>query len=171
MEAFDRIRGPQGEFSDFVAELAMHWEIVGEGYLVGQNEQGDEEWDVWSAVEYEKYRQGRGGDRPADAPDDLGEEDFIYRSWRSSPMKREEPDAPLRAVRSQCEQYLAFSEMLTSLAQSRLIAPLLYTPSEMDFPTEDANGNAQTFGSWLSRAMSAAVSRLGEREPDHPHRD
>ena len=48
--------------------------------------------------------------------------------------------------------------MLTSLAQSRLVAPLVITPSEMDFPTTDDNGNAQTFGSWLNKAMAAAVS-------------
>lgn len=157
-EAYDRLQGPNGDFGNFVAEMALHWEIPGEGYLVGQNLDGDEEWDIWSPVEYDENRQGLRSDLDDDAAKAIKTGDFIMRSWRAHPMKRSKPDSGMRGVVRQCEQYIAFSDMLTSLAQSRLVAPLVITPSEMDFPTTDDNGNAQTFGSWLNKAMSAAVS-------------
>ena len=156
-EAYDRLQGPNGDFGNFIAEMALHWEIPGEGYLVGQDIDGDDEWDVWSPVEYDENRQGLRNDIDEDAAQSLSEGDFVMRSWRAHPMKRSKPDSGMRGVVMQCEQYIAFSGMLTSLAQSRLVAPLLITPSEMDFPAQDDNGNAQTFASWLAKASGAAV--------------
>lgn len=157
-DAFDALQGPGGDFGNFIAEMAMQWDIVGEGFLVGQDTETGPEWDVWSAVEYSEKRQGLRVDLDEDAVTAIQGTDFVMRSWRSHPMRRQLPDSPMRSVVRQCEQYLAFGDMLTALAQSRLVAPIFITPSEMDFPATDSNGNAQTFGSWLMKAMSAAVA-------------
>ena len=65
--SFLRIQGPNGDFAKFISEMALHWEIPGEGYLVGQDIDGDDEWDVWSPVEYDENRQGLRNDMDADA--------------------------------------------------------------------------------------------------------
>ena len=157
LEAFERLKGPQGDFAVFVAETVLHWDVTGEAYLVGQQKDSEEEWDVWSSVEYDRYRNaGRPG--TPDSVTELDTSDFILRCWRSHPMLREDPDSPLRAVVAACEQYVLYQDMLTALGRSRLVAPLQIIPSEIDFPETDDLGNPTSFGKWLMEAQGAAVS-------------
>lgn len=157
VEAYERIRGEAGTFPDFVAELCMQEDVVGEGYLVGLQKGDEEEWDVWSAIEYEKWRK----ENPAKAKrlDDGDLEnatELFYRIWRRDPERGDRPDSPLRAVAPECEQYILFRDVLTSAAQSRLIQPLLAVSNTVDFP-RDPNKPEQTFGDWMLDAIITPV--------------
>jgi len=141
VEAYNRLRGPQGEFPDFIARMAMHWEIPGEGYLVQESDTGEEEWAVWSPVEYDRGRSKMG--RPLRVPDeapDIAEGKFVMRSWRQDPERREMPDSPLRAIQRECEQYVYLQGMISAIAQSRLMAGIIKVPAGLSFPPL-ANGD------------------------------
>ena len=80
VEAFQRLQGTLGEFADFVSEFCLHLDIAGEGYLIGRGTEDpslDDDWDVWSPVEYDMLRLGQQRLNIPDAPKPLEDDDFV----------------------------------------------------------------------------------------------
>lgn len=164
VEAYDRLRGLTGGFPEFVGEFATHLDTAGEGYLVGFGE-GDadssldkDDWDVVSPVEYNEARAGGYQRRDSSAIPKISDDDFVLRVWRPSPMRRQDPDSPLRGVQTECEQYILYRGMLTSLGRSRLIAPIVDMPDDWSFPPK-ANGDpSESLMDLVFEAADAAVN-------------
>lgn len=166
MEAFNRLESRFGGFEEIIGELMIHWNVCGEGYLVGQERDG-ESWDVWSAIEVNMARNGRGSRREDDVLD-LEDDDMIIRVWRPSPLRRSVADSPLRSVQVQCEQLLLLNEQIGATAMSRLPAGMLLVPSELSFgtpasepPDTGANIAGDAFQGELIQVITAAVEDPG----------
>ncbi len=143
-EALDRL----GDITAIVSEFVAQENVAGEGYLVGQERDDVETWDVWSTIEV-KAGQQSGQRRHPESVQPLREEDFLLRVWRPSPKRHEEPDSPLRSVQQQCEQLLLLNEQIGAVAMSRLSAGILLVPSELSFAkpaTEDPDTGANISG-------------------------
>jgi hypothetical protein len=146
-EALDRL----GDITAIVSEFVAQENVAGEGYLVGQERDDVETWDVWSTLEV-KAGQQSGQRRHPEAVEPLREDDFLLRVWRPSPKMHHEPDSPLRSVQQQCEQLLLLNEQIGAVAMSRLSAGILKVPSELSFakpadedPDTGANASGDPF--------------------------
>lgn len=131
IDAVDRLHGPFGGLKEIVAELMIHINVPGEGYLVGKDGLEGEEWDVWSVEEIQK---ARGAEATKIFEPDIAEADegsFACRIWRPHPRDRSKADAPLRPVSEQCEQLLLLEDSISAAAKSRLSAGLFYVPNEL----------------------------------------
>ena len=160
VEAFNRLQGPLGEFADFVAELCIHLDVPGEGYLVGSTVDGEESFDVWSGEELAAATQQAGNKRHTDDVE-AGTDPFVLRIWRPHPRRRALADSPLRRVRAEADQLILLGDMVTSIAQSRLPAKILGVPDELSFAAQVNDDGAQADGdpfiAELIDAMTAAV--------------
>lgn len=166
IEAFDRLQSRFGGFEEIIGELMIHWNVAGEGYLVGQERDG-EQWDVWSALEVNVARNARGLKKDDDVLD-LQEGDVVVRVWRPSPLRRSVADSPLRSVQVQCEQLLLLNEQIGATAMSRLPAGLLLMPSELSFgapasepPDTGANMGGDAFQKEVIEIITSAVNDPG----------
>ncbi|MEE9178226.1 MAG: hypothetical protein V3U46_07325 [Acidimicrobiia bacterium] len=143
-EALDRL----GDITGIVSEFVAQENVAGEGYLVGQERDEVETWDVWSTLEV-KAGQQSGQRRHPESVQPLIEDDFLLRVWRPSPKMHHEPDSPLRSVQQQCEQLLLLNEQIGAVAMSRLSAGVLLVPDELSFakpPEEDPDTGANISG-------------------------
>lgn len=135
--AVDRLHSGYGDINEIVAELMIHINVPGEGYLVGRDGLDGEEWDVWSvdevrASQFAAFLQLE----PDRVTADSGV--FACRIWRPHPRNRHLADAPLRPVADQCEQLLLLEDSISAAAKSRLSAGFLLVPSEMDIGEQSA---------------------------------
>lgn len=132
IEAVERLRSKYGGLKEIVAELMIHINVPGEGYLVGQGGLESEEWDVWSVEEAQKASLATSS--VLDDPDIARAEGEIFaaRIWRPHARDRSKADAPLRPVAQQCEQLLLLEDSISAAAKSRLSAGFFYLPSELD---------------------------------------
>ena len=164
-EAYERLRGLTGGFPEFVGEFVEHADIAGEAYLLGWGE-GDSDailmkdnWDVASPVEYdEARRQGYMQKSAASIPPIL-DTTYALRVWRQDAMRRQDADSPLRAVQAECQQYLLFRGMLTSMGQSRLVAPIIDYPDDWTLPGSNPEGSDRLMDQ-LFAAMEASISDI-----------
>lgn len=166
VEAFDALRGLTGGFPEFVGEFATHLDTAGEGYLVGfgsgdaESTIGKDDWDVVSPVEYNEARNQGYQRKDSSAIPRITDADFVLRVWRPSPMRRQDPDSPLRGVQTECEQYVLFRGLITSVARSRLVAKIVDIPDDWSFPPK-ANGDpADSLMDVLFEAMEASVNDI-----------
>jgi len=113
-EALDRL----GDITSIVSEFVAQHDVAGEGYLVGQERDDVETWDVWSTIEVKLSQQAM--KRHPESVEPLREDDFLLRVWRPSPKNHAEPDSPLRSAQQQCEQLLLLNEQIGAVAMSRL---------------------------------------------------
>jgi len=162
VEAYDRLRGLTGAFPEFVGEFAEHLDIAGEGYLIGFGEgEGTltkDDWDVASPVEYNDARRQGYVRQDAAAVPPITNEDFVLRVWRNDPMRRQDPDSPLRSVASECQQYILLRGMITSVAKSRLVAGIMDYPDDWSFPPKQNGDPADSLMDTIMEAMEASVT-------------
>lgn len=135
IDTVGRLRSRFGDINEIVAELMVHINLVGEGYLVGIDGLEGEEWDVWSV---EEVQAAANANMPLPDQAVLEGDTYAARIWRPSPRNRHLADAPLRPVRQQCEQLLLLDDSISALARSRLSAGLFYIPSELDIGDQTA---------------------------------
>lgn len=159
LEVFDQL----GAVEDLVSEFVVHENVVGEGYLVGQDRDGLE-WEVWSNTEL-AYASGAGQKRHADDIEPLQDDDVVIRIWRPDPENHYLPDSPLRSVQAQCDQLLLLNDQIGAVAQSRLSAGILLVPNELSFaraatepPGTGANADDDPFMAEIIDIMTLPIS-------------
>jgi hypothetical protein len=155
-----------GDITSIVSEFVAQENVAGEGYLVGQERDGVETWDVWSTLEVKAAQQAM--KRHPESVEPLREDDFLLRVWRPSPKNHAEPDSPLRSVQQQCEQLLLLNEQIGAVAMSRLSAGLLLVPSELSFarsPEENPDTGANIEGDpFMDEIIQIMVNPISDSE-------
>lgn len=174
MQAFT---GPQGGQKELKRRAALHLQIAGESYLLGtplQDHVGRPAGFMWEFVSTEEVRVSGGGGgnqriqrNAAGAGDrDAGFIDvdaFIARLWRPDPRYSLRADSPMKRVLPICRELLVLSELVDSVAKSRLASGLLFVPEELSFgPVNESEGLDDTddmdeFIETLVQHMSAPV--------------
>lgn len=168
--------GPQGGQKELKRRAALHLQIAGESYLLGTpltDQVGRRTGFSWEFVSTEEVKvQAQGGRQiirrnPTGAGDrDAGFVDvdaFIARLWRPDPRYSQRPDSPMRRVLPICRELVVLSEVVDSIAKSRLSSGLLFVPEEMSFgPINENEGMDDTddldeFTETLVEHMSAPV--------------
>lgn len=161
-EALDRL----GDITGIVSEFVAHENVAGEGYLVGQERDDVETWDVWSTLEVKLAQQSV--QRRPESVKSLREDDFLLRLWRPSPKSHHEPDSPLRSVQQQCEQLLLLNEQIGAVAMSRLSAGFFTVPSELSFAKpadEDPDTGANISGDpFMDEVIQIMVNPIADGE-------
>jgi hypothetical protein len=143
MEAFT---GPQGGQKELKRRAAMHLQIAGESYLLGTPLK--DKFDraagfLWEFLSTEEIRvtAGQGGQRIKRNASGLSDGDagfvdveaFIARLWRPDPRYSLRADSPMKRVLPICRELVVLSEVVDSIAKSRLSSGMLFIPEEMSF--------------------------------------
>ncbi len=161
-EALERL----GDITAIVSEFVAHKNVAGEGYLVGQERDDVETWDVWSTLEVKQAQQAL--KRHPESVEPLREDDFLLRVWQPSPKNHAEPDSALRSVQQQCEQLLLLNEQIGAVAMSRLSAGFFTVPSELSFakaPEEDPDTGANASGDpFMDEVIQIMVNPITDGE-------
>lgn len=153
MEEFDRL----GDVAALVSRGVGQLSVTGECYLVGQERDDLEGFQIWSSIEWDK-QTGYQGRLKADAVQPLRDSDFSARIWRSALRRRELPDSPLRSVAEEVEQLILLRGMVTAITWSRLSAKILAVPSELEIANPDPTATQSSFMQNLTETMMAAVT-------------
>lgn len=173
MQAFT---GPQGGQKELKRRAALHLQIAGESYLLGtplSDQVGRSGGLMWEFVSTEEVRVQANGNRQIVRRNPTGSGDrdsgfvdvdaFIARLWRPDPRFSARADSPMKRVLPICRELVVLSEVVDSVAKSRLSAGLLFVPEEMSFgPINENEGPDNTddldeFIETLVNHMSAPV--------------
>ena len=168
--------GPQGGQKELKRRAALHLQIAGESYLLGTpltDEFSRPAGFSWEFVSTEEVKVQAQGNRQIIRrnPTGVGDRDagfidvdaFIARLWRPDPRFSHRPDSPMRRVLPICRELVMLSEVVDSIAKSRLSSGLLFVPEEMSFgPINETEGMDDTddldeFTETLVQHMSAPV--------------
>ena len=168
--------GPSGGQKELKRRAAMHLQIAGESFLLGTPIK--DKFDraagfIWEFLSTEEVRVtgGQGGQRikrnaAGTSDGDAGFVDveaFIARLWRPDPRFSARADSPMKRVLPICRELVVLSEVVDSIAKSRLSSGLLFVPEEMSFgpisETEapDDTDDIDEFIETLVEHMSAPV--------------
>jgi hypothetical protein len=138
--------GPQGGQKELKRRAAMHLQIAGESYLLGtplKDKFGMAAGFMWEFLSTEEIRVsgGQGGQRIKRNASGLSDNDagfvdveaFIARLWRPDPRYSLRADSPMKRVLPICRELVVLSEVVDSIAKSRLSSGMLFIPEEMSF--------------------------------------
>ncbi len=169
--------GPQGGQKELKRRAALHLQIAGESYLLGtplKDSVSRPAGIAWEFVSTEEVKVSGGagsnqriqrnaagaGDRDAGFID---VDAFIARLWRPDPRYSLRADSPMKRVMPICRELIVLSELVDSIAKSRLSSGLLFVPEELSFgPVDETQGLDDTddmdeFIETLVQHMSAPV--------------
>jgi hypothetical protein len=168
--------GPQGGQKELKRRAALHLQIAGESYLLGTpltNPVGMPGGFAWEFLSTEEVRVTGEGGRQTIRRNAFGAGDrdagyvdvdaFIARLWRPDPRYSQRADSPMKRVLPICRELVVLSEVVDSVAKSRLSSGLLFVPEEMSFgPINENEGLDNTddvdeFTETLVQHMSAPV--------------
>lgn len=136
MEAF--FGGKEGQ-TEFLRMAAIHMSVVGDGYIVGQEVEGDDDWMVAPAV-----RIKAGADNYRMDGTDLVDA-LVIRFWRPDPVDPNRSDAPTRSMLPILNQLTELTEYVSAQLDSRLSGNgILIVPQEVTFPASIDNPDAST---------------------------
>ena len=138
--------GPQGGQKELKRRAAMHLQIAGESYLLGTPLK--DKFDraagfMWEFLSTEEIRvtAGQGKQQIKRNASGLSDGDaglvdveaFIARLWRPDPRYSMRADSPMKRVLPICRELVVLSEVVDSIAKSRLSSGMLFIPEEMSF--------------------------------------
>ncbi len=146
-EMVARIQDPGGGgYSRLMDAYGRIMFLIGEGYFLITNPDGDEEaWEFVSPDELRltgdgAYTRFAAPSLPAEEFDDIpdtayqpvGNEALIYRVWRPSPRYSQLADSPIRAVLDILEELVLLTLAVRSTAKNRMVRNgILYVPDEI----------------------------------------
>jgi hypothetical protein len=136
--------GPQGGQQELKRRAILHLSIAGESTLVGTptDENGADTgiwWEFLSPLELTVTR-GQHPIRRRDGTsnsEELGDNHYLARCWRSHPRYTDHSDSALRRVLPICQEIITLTQMVDVAAKSRLSAGVLYVPEEITFAVSD----------------------------------
>lgn len=153
LDLLESFFGGADNHGEFLRQAGIHMTVAGEGYVLGQEVDGKDEWCIAASTEVRSSTSGykvEGEDVPDDA--------LLIRLWRPHPRMRNVSDSPTRPLLPILTQIDELTKYVSSQLDSRLSgAGLLLLPSETVFPTPVTNGDvtAQT-------GLNAFISELAE---------
>lgn len=160
LDAFEELGGAQ-MLRRIVSGLMPHWDVPGEGYVVGFDE--EPRWRVLSTQELKKT-----GERMvwSDGENEIGQidQDSVYRVWSPHPRYSNQADSPTRHVLEPAEELILSSREIRARSMSRLPAGVWLIPEGMDlesYEEEDGSG-LDGFANELVRKMSRPISDPGD---------
>lgn len=118
---------------------------IGDSWCVAAQNEDDpdlEDWDVYSPAALSVKGSGETTqvllkETPDGTPRELIDP-VAYRIWRSDDEWPGLADSPLRAVFGEMEEYLIYARQFRALGKSRIPAPILKVPTEVDPPRQPA---------------------------------
>lgn len=138
--------GPSGGTPEILRRATLHYEIAGEGYLIGTPVKDDRGraagllWEMLSPVEVkvEKGKAkrtpgGMGGGGQVDVPIDGYYARMIHQDAAFSGRS----DCVIRRMLPIMEEILLLTQVVDAVAKSRLIAGLLFMPNDISFGNDD----------------------------------
>lgn len=144
--AIDRLsEGPADGMAGHLREWGVCLTISGDSYLVGEDREGEEAWQVYS----ESAIKRRGDnlvvqDMPSGKGRVLDDNALVVRVWRRHPRYPGVAYSNMRSVLSECEELLIYSRQFRAIGKSRNNAGLLLLPNGLDLPKKaGANGNTE----------------------------
>lgn len=176
-----RIQDPGGGgYSQFMDSYGRLMFMIGEGYVLVTNPDGDDEgWEFVSPDELRingegSYTRFAAPSLPAeqlhDIPDTaykpLGEGVLVYRIWRKHPRFSLWADSPMRAVLDILQELILLTAAVRGTAKSRLVRNgILYIPDEISPPPLEAVGDEDLsldpFLEQLQTQLIAAIQNPG----------
>jgi len=164
--------GPYGGVSDLVAQLVVHNDVAGEGYLCVRYEVDGVPVappppavpDVFGEVTSDQTGEPPDGyaevwevltpqTRKRREKDPKMEPVQAIRIWNPDPERPEFPDSSLRSVLTECEQLLLIQQHISGVLKSRLHAGLMVIPEELDPAPPGPPGEGDDTMSPLMRDM------------------
>lgn len=129
VDLVNAFRGPFGEAPHLAATAALNFQIAGEGYILGTEEEG---YDVVSSEQLGLIGQST----VLYGPDGqvvrrLSDDDYVARIWRAHPRFREMPHAPLTHVADDCLEWLLLSRRSRGQLRTRMSAGFMFIPNEI----------------------------------------
>lgn len=182
-DALGRLASGHGGHGELLRETAVNLTIAGECYLYGREETwlvGDEEqtrevWDVRSVSEVVVGSEDRvriidtpeHGATSAKGGHELSPEDdntYLVRVWQRHPRWGGLADSPLRGVLGAAEELLLTEQAVRAIARSRMNAGMLLLPTEISFgPAEGADDDSDDpFLDALMEAMTTPIQDEGD---------
>ncbi len=180
-EQLARIQDPGGGRSMMMEAYGRLQFLIGDSYLVGSIEDGnDEGWEFLSPSELRAVPGTKDYVRisfPGATPEELAslpDDDFeplasgvvVYRFWSRDPEYTSLADSPVRAVLPLYEQLALLEAAVTARAKSRVAnAGFLLVAQELSFGTPDGQNdddpNADPFAKMLQLSMTRAIREPG----------
>ena len=159
--------GPTGGQTELKRRALLHLAIAGESILLGTPtvERNVDTGIFWEFVSSEELILGRGQKprrrRDGGAGEELGDDVYMARVWKSHPRFTDLADSALRRVLAICAEIVTLTQMVDAAAKSRLAAGLLYVPEEITFADEglepDQDDGIDKFTKELMEHLSAPV--------------
>jgi hypothetical protein len=174
-QQLDRIQDPGGGRAQLFYNYGRLWFLIGEAYLLGQDDDnGEEKWEFLSSSELRAIPGGRGYVRfewPGAAPTeitDAGDEDFepvgegavVYRFWNPHPEYSRLADSPVRAVLPLYQQIELLEASFNARLKSRLAAAgILVLSDEITYGSPDGQNDDDPKSDPTSRQLHLAMIR------------
>lgn len=135
--------GPQGGQTELKRRALLHLAIAGESLLMGMptSEMSVDTGIYWEFLSSEELVISR-GQRPRRKRDGMAAEElpdnvYIARMWRSHPRYTDMADSAIRRVLNICQEIVTLTQMVDAAAKSRLSAGLLFVPDEITISGDD----------------------------------
>lgn len=170
-EALQRLSDAHGSHFPILQGWGVNTTVAGEGYLVGTETEGEENWGFYSIEDFVPGPVGKWKltDETGQARELTSDKDFALRMWLANPRRRAQPISPLKGVRASCEHLLILERGERAVGTSRFAtAGFLLKPSELDIgaPTTTralAGGGADLdpFTERMLESIVASISNEG----------
>lgn len=173
----DAFVGPQGGQKELKRRAAMHYQIAGESYLLGTPLK--DEFDMaqgvsWEFLSTEEIRIAKDGNRQVVKRNSAGISDgpgsgdsgfvdvdaYIARFWRPDPRYSLRADSPMKRVLPICRELVVLSEVVDSVAKSRLSSGLLFVPEELSFGPLDESEEEGNDTDDIDRFIEALIDHM-----------
>jgi hypothetical protein len=178
LRVMDAFVGPQGGQKELKRRAAMHYQIAGESYLLGTPLKDD--YDIaqgvsWEFLSTEEIRVTKDGNRqvvkrnsagisdngPSGGGDGFVDVDaYIARFWRPDPRYSLRADSPMKRVLPICRELVVLSEVVDSVAKSRLSSGLLFVPEELSFGPLDESEEEGNDTDDIDRFIEALIDHM-----------
>lgn len=179
LRVMDAFVGPQGGQKELKRRAAMHYQIAGESYLLGTPLR--DEFDMaqgvsWEFLSTEEIRITKDGNRQVVKRNSSGVSDsgpggggdggfvdvdaYIARFWRPDPRYSLRADSPMKRVLPICRELVVLSEVVDSVAKSRLSSGLLFVPEELSFGPLDESEEEGNDTDDIDRFIEALIDHM-----------
>lgn len=155
LRVWDAFMGERGGQKELLRKASLHLQIAGESYLLGSplGHGLSDSGIVWEFCSPEEIKvegsSGRGaikrmyGGYAGQTSEELSEDVYIARLWRSDPRFADRPDCLLKHVLPICREVVTLTQVIDAIAKSRLPAGILFVADELSFgPIEETEDDS-----------------------------